>query len=535
MQFTLTCDASARILSILFSSDHLQLFFKPGVDLIGLLEKGSREKFTHFLQTVSQQGFADGWEVFFELDHESHYALLYGISSEGVFHIAAAQNHEDLRQLADQFFADSLPEQQGSTQPGNMGSSPPAGSRPDQVLFDDIGALYTEMATLQRELSKKQVQLENLNQTISDYAANLEQMVAEKTQELSASEAKFRGVFENSSLGIAIADISGNVIICNSALKMIIGHGGDEICIQRIPDFFFSDEPEQFTRIMSDLQDDPTHSKELEKHFQLADRNEKWVNINIFTLQLQEEDALNIIYIIEDITRRKQNEQALLQAEKLSAVGKLAASLAHEINNPLQAIMGYLGLAAESLPPESPVGSYLDIAAAELKRISVIVADLRAASRKPQIKEKVPSELGTVLQSVVNLTAKKAAEKHIQIACPLPDHLPLVLMDSAQIQQVLLNLVINSMEAIGENGHIQISSGLSPDRQSVEITVEDDGSGFPTGVLDQIFEPFFTTKKEGIGLGLYICREIIKAHGGELTAQNKEKSGARFAFFLPAA
>lgn len=535
MRFAITCNTSARILSTFFVSDHLQLFFNPDVDLIGLLEKGSREKFTHFLQTVSQQGYADGWEVFFELDHESHYALLYGISSEGVFHITAAQNNDDLRQLTDQYFADLLPEPMVSMQPENLESSPPAGSRPDQVLFDDIGALYAEMATLQRELAKKQVQLEKLNQTISDYAANLEQMVVEKTQELSASEAKFRGVFENSSLGIAIADIAGNVITCNSALKTIIGYGDEKKFIQHISDFFFADEPEQFTRIMSDLQDDPTQSKELEKHFQSADGDEKWVNINIFTLQLQGEDAINIIFIIEDITRRKQNEQALLQAEKLSAVGKLAASLAHEINNPLQAIMGYLGLAAESLPPESPVSPYLDIAAAELKRISAIVADLRTASRKPQIKEKVPSELGTVLQSVINLTAKKAADKHIQIACSLPDRLPLVLMDSAQIQQVLLNLVINSIEAIGEDGRIQINGCPSPDRQLVEITVEDNGPGFPPGVLERIFEPFFTTKKEGIGLGLYICNEIIKVHGGELTAQNKGKSGARFSFSLPVA
>jgi PAS domain S-box-containing protein len=536
MDFVINSDASAHLLSISHASREWAEMLQPGIDLFGLLEKGSREKFTRFIQSGWQEGQAKNWEIFFELNDEAHYFILNGVLLGDALCIVAAQNQEDLQLLTEKFCG--APDQTTSisrtAEEQALPESAPV-SHPDQELFDDIGVLYAEMATLQRELTKKQVELEKSNQIINDYAANLEDMVREKTRELSASEAKFRGIFENSSLGIAITDTGGSIITCNNALMNIIGLSKEKICQFSMPELFFKEDLASFSKIMADFLQKKFTTKEMEKTISQSGNQNSWVNINIYLLQLPDADQPNIIYIIEDITDRKLNEQALLQSEKLSAVGKVAASLAHEINNPLQSIIGYLGLASESLDPGSPLNEYLDIAAQELDRIKNIVAELRAASRKPQLKEKKPADLDHVIHRVINLTRKKADEKHIGLVYHPADKLPLVLMDTEQIHQVILNLVINSIEAICEHGQVDLSVTQSQDKKMVNIIVADDGPGIKPEQINNLFQPFFTTKKEGLGLGLHLSKAIIDAHHGQISAENRQNGGAVFTVALPIA
>jgi len=534
MEFVVSTDSGANILEVIHASQEASEFLKPGINLLQLLEHGSKEKFSRFYQKIFQYEKADGWEVFFEIDQDAQYQILSGMRNQGGVCVAGAENRETLRQIMEHFWCSGNLQQKSNQQSAEYITAQASPARPDQELFDDIGRLYSEMATLQRELSKKKVDLEQSNKIINDYAANLEGMVAEKTQELRASESKFRGVFENSSLGIAIADIDGNIITCNNALIEVIGDSKQKICQYTIPDIFFKEHPSRFPDIMNDLRVQ-NHTKEIEKEFCRVDGDQKFVNINIYTLKLREENEPNIIYIIEDITRRKLNEQALLQSEKLSAVGKLAASLAHEINNPLQSIIGFLGLAAESLENDSQIGEYIDIALSELDRIKNIVTDLRAASRKPQIKEKKPADLYQVIQRVVNLTRKKADENRIEITIQSMNDLPLVRMDQEQIHQVLLNLVINSIEAIAENGSINISTVVLKPEHAVQVRIIDDGPGIATDVIDKLFQPFFTTKQEGLGLGLHLSKAIMDVHNGEIKAANHKKGGAIFSISLPIA
>jgi len=535
MDFVIISDASAHVLSVTQTSPEFIDILQPGISLFNLLEKGSREKLTRFFQTAWQERQAMNWEIFFELDGEAHYLILNGVLLKDTLCISAAENKDELRLLSEKF---CVPENSANhvTQLTKDQRTPESLSpRPDQELFDDIGVLYAEMATLQRELTKKQVELERSNKVINDYAANLEQMVADKTRELSASEAKFRGIFENSSLGIAIADIAGSIITCNNAMIDIIGLNKEKICQFSMPELFFKDDPALFSTIMAGFQQHKLDKKELEMNFRYIGGNEGWVNINIYSLQLEDTDQPNIIYIIEDVTERKINEQKLLQAEKLTAVGKVAASLAHEINNPLQSIIGYLGLASESLDQDSPLNAYLDIAALELDRIKNIVAELRAASRKPQVKEKKPADINHVIQRVINLTRKKADEKHISLVYQPAGNLPLVLMDSEQIHQVILNLVINGIEAIGENGQVDVSVKPALDKKMVKIIVADNGPGIKPELINDLFQPFFTTKQEGLGLGLHLSKAIIDAHNGLIAVENRKRGGAIFTITLPIA
>jgi two-component system, NtrC family, sensor kinase len=533
MGFVITADPSAHLLSISHASPEFKDVLQPGVDLFSLLEKGSREKFTRFIQASWQQGRAKNWEIFFELDGEPHYLILNGVLLSDTLCIAAAKDNEELRLLSEKFCVAPDHAKSISRTAEDQPPSESLTSRPDQELFDDIGMLYAEMATLQRELTKKQVELEKSNQIINDYAANLEEMVEEKTRELSASEAKFRGIFENSSLGIAIADTAGSIITCNNALINIIGVSKEKICQFSMPELFFMDDLASFSTIMAGFVQNAFSNKEMEKNISQADHHDRWVKINIYSLQLDHAEQPNIIYIIEDITERKLNEQALLQAEKLTAVGKVAASLAHEINNPLQSIIGYLGLASESLDPDSSLNEYLDIAAQELDRIKNIVAELRAASRKPQVKEKKPADLDHVIHRVINLTRKKADEKHISLVYHPARRLPLVLMDSEQIHQVILNLLINSIEAICENGQVDLSVTPSQDKKMVNIIIADNGPGIKPELINNLFQPFFTTKKEGLGLGLHLSKAIIDAHHGQISVENGQMGGAVFTIALP--
>lgn len=535
MEFAIITDTAGTIISVSHVSSEFTRLLKHGQSLTNLLDQGSREKFTRFLQTVWHDGQAAEWEMFFELNSGARYLIFNGNRINETVCIAAAENKEDLRLLTETHCSPADSNDIQDHAPGVRQTPASSTLRPDQELFDDIGVLYAEMATLQRELSKKQVELEKSNQIINDYAANLEQMVAEKTRELSASEARFRGIFENSSLGIAIADLNGSIIACNNALVRIIGLGQQEICQLSIPHLLYKEDPDLFESMMRNLQQQGVSANEVERAFIQPGGADKWVNINLYTLELQDEDRVNIIYIIEDITERKLNEQALLQSEKLAAVGKLAASLAHEINNPLQSIIGYLGLASESIQQDSPLTEYLHIASVELDRIKKIVSDLRDASRKPQVKEKKPADLDHVIQRVINLTRKKASEKNIKLVYQPPSKPPLVLMDSEQILQVILNLVINSIEAITENGQVTLSLKPAKNKRMIRVIVADDGPGIEPDVINNLFQPFFTTKQEGLGLGLHLSKAIIDAHNGSLSAENQATGGAAFSIMLPIA
>jgi PAS domain S-box-containing protein len=228
------------------------------------------------------------------------------------------------------------------------------------------------------------------------------------------------------------------------------------------------------------------------------------------------------------------SQVALLQAERLAIVGKLASSLTHEISNPLQSVIGCLGLAEEARVEGQDVDEYLQIALTELRRVARIVARLRNLGRPPSVLVvKEPTDLDALLDQAVGLCRKKCQEQGIQIEHRVEGSLPLLELVPDQIEQVLLNLMLNAIDAMPDGGRLSIHISSSETPVGVWISFADTGAGIPADVLSHIFDPFYSTKPENLGLGLSICQDIVEAHGGHISGESQPGQGSRFTVWLP--
>lgn len=227
--------------------------------------------------------------------------------------------------------------------------------------------------------------------------------------------------------------------------------------------------------------------------------------------------------------RRKNVE--LRRRERLAALGEMAAGLAHEIRNPL----GGIALYASMLAAESAAGPKVQTAAGRISQavrsLERLVSDILDFAQEHRV-EKQACRLGEVL-SAVEESVQPWMEEH-GAAVEIDDELRemAVFCDPLRMRQVLLNLVMNGLQAAGRGGHVRVSAATKPAR-GVQLEVWDDGPGIPADKLDRIFNPFFTTRAAGTGLGLAIVHRIVEAHGGTVHAGNRPEGGARFVVRLP--
>jgi len=251
-----------------------------------------------------------------------------------------------------------------------------------------------------------------------------------------------------------------------------------------------------------------------------------------------------------DEVRRLLNEQEqtraqLIQIEKLGALGRLAATIAHEINNPLQAVESCLTLVQEEIDGDQrrdKMDRYLDVAGGEVSRISAIVRRMRDYYR-PAHERLQPTDLRVVLDSILDLSGKELQHHHITVERLDSSDLPLVQANPDHLKQVFLNLVLNAVDAMPTGGMLrvrtslgQIQAGGSEEPQpAVHVEISDTGQGMPPEIQARLFEPFFTTKEQGAGLGLSISYNIIEAHNGQISVTSEEGVGTSFSILLPVA
>lgn len=232
----------------------------------------------------------------------------------------------------------------------------------------------------------------------------------------------------------------------------------------------------------------------------------------------------------------QQHQANLAHVARLSMMGELATGLAHEINQPLYAIGNYARGCIQRLDSGSfDVGELREAIghiASETGRAAEIIRRLRDFVRKRE-PHRSSTQLNHLIREAVQLSAVELRQRQIILQLRLADDLPLLLANSIQIQQVVLNLIRNGMEAFDDRAErvLEIKTTAGPD--VLEVVVRDNGRGFPATDADRLFEPFFTTKSEGLGMGLAISRSIIEAHGGRLWAAPSAGRGAQFHFTLP--
>lgn len=226
-------------------------------------------------------------------------------------------------------------------------------------------------------------------------------------------------------------------------------------------------------------------------------------------------------------------EERLIQQEKLATIGEMAASLAHELRNPLMAVGGFAALLQRQLEPKSQAGEYAGIITREIQRLEKLLNNILDFS-KEQIACVEDYRLDSLLADILELELPTMLGRGVTLDTELAHKLPPLKGDSQQIRQVLLNLIRNALQAMSGGGNLTVRSHLSRLRgePSLCVEVEDTGGGIPTNLLRNIFNPFFTTKEEGTGLGLSVCHRIIEHHHGVIEVVNKEH-GACFKLHLP--
>jgi C4-dicarboxylate-specific signal transduction histidine kinase len=241
----------------------------------------------------------------------------------------------------------------------------------------------------------------------------------------------------------------------------------------------------------------------------------------------------------ENEQRYRKAELELAHANRVATMGQLTASITHEVNQPITAAITYALAARRFLSAEPPnfreVDDALSLIVKEGNRAGEVVGRVRALIRKaPARRDAV--EINDAILEVIALTRTEAANNSVSVRTQLAGGLPRVQGDRVQLQQVLLNLIINAIEAMRDVGEeereLLISTSHEPDGVSVEV--RDSGPGFAPADLDRVFEAFYTTKPSGLGLGLSICRSIIEAHNGRLWASPNTPRGAVFGFIAPA-
>jgi signal transduction histidine kinase len=242
--------------------------------------------------------------------------------------------------------------------------------------------------------------------------------------------------------------------------------------------------------------------------------------------------VVGAVEISRDITRDINVQKVMMQQEKLASVGRLSAGVAHEINNPLTTILTTAMLLQEDLETDDPAYDELAIISNEALRCRKIVTNLLDFARQNQPDKKI-HDINDIVTACVSLTQKQAAFKDISIANYLAGDLPRMPVDKGQIEQALINLIINAVEATQAGGHIRVSTNMSATKGYVDIIVADTGEGISEERLRQIFDPFFTTKENGTGLGLAITHGIIEQHGGTIAASSVVGQGTRFTITLP--
>ena len=236
---------------------------------------------------------------------------------------------------------------------------------------------------------------------------------------------------------------------------------------------------------------------------------------------------------VEQRSRELQAAQAeLIRAEKLAALGRMAAGIAHEVNNPLQPILNCLEVAIEDTENgERPDTEVLRVAEREVQRIKSIVSRLLDFAR-PSNSEPAAVDLQELINEVLLLTAKQLERNGVRVTTQL-NYAPVISGNATQLKQVMLNLVLNAMEAMPDGGDLVIE--LYPERGGVVIRLQDTGVGMDEETVAQIFDPFYSTKREGTGLGLAVTYGIIEGHGGTIQVDSQPMQGTTFTIWLPAA
>jgi PAS domain S-box-containing protein len=367
---------------------------------------------------------------------------------------------------------------------------------------------------------------------------------------LRESQQRYRLATASANVGVWDWNLETNDFYVDPHLKAILGYRNHEIG-NRIADWERLVFPEDADRVLERARAclaGESLSCEVEYRMLHRDGSVRWFLARGSAVRDESGKLCRMVGTDTDVTERKRAEfesqeqrMELAHLGRVAMLGELSGALAHELNQPLSAIMANVGAAqrflAQSPPDMFEVRQILEDIVHDDQRAGEVIVRLRALMKKEDLRLQWLG-LNEVLGEVLDLLHSDLIQRRVSIDRQLAPSLPPVLADRVQLQQVLLNLILNACDAMGANApgerRITLVTALAPDA-AVQLAVADRGTGIPEGKVERIFEPFFTSKEHGMGLGLAICRSIVEVHGGRLRAVNNPDGGATFHLALPGA
>ncbi|MBC8077334.1 MAG: response regulator [Chloroflexales bacterium] len=368
----------------------------------------------------------------------------------------------------------------------------------------------------------------------------LEEQVGQRTEELMRSRDLLRTIFDGIPGGLTLLDGDGTVLAANRAYINLLGLGQS---VQPLVGAYYSElwpeahQPDAENMLRLCL----TDAQRVYKRARLERPGLPSVVLDRHLFPVLDKSGTRVVQVIEhldDVTERLALERVIAQTEQLAALGKLAATVAHEVNTPLLAIRGCVSLAASS-NNEAERAEYLALAQGELERAAAIIRNMLDFYRSSGTKH-LPTDVNALVSQVLQLLRAECAQRGIEVVARLEPLLPPVVGVADKLKQVLLNLVLNALEAMHPAGGtltISTSSALTGSAREpcrVIVQVHDTGPGIAPEMIESIFDAFVTTKSDGNGLGLAVCRTILNDHEGTLSATNLAGGGACFRVTLPA-
>lgn len=425
------------------------------------------------------------------------------------------------------------------------------------ILLTLVGGLSPRMRRLERaaarlgagELDERvpidaRDELADVARAFNSMAERLSGTLAEhhRTEEaLRESESRFRHLFENATDALYLHDLDGRHQAVNRQACEMLGYTRDELLALRVMDILPGVPPEQLEERWHGMS--PGEVVSVEVVHRRKDGSEVPVDVRVTLLELSSGKVL--LAAARDLTERRRLERQLLQSTKLEAVGRLAGGIAHDFNNVLTSIRGHCQLALEDLRHSDPLARDLEEIDRSAERAARLVRQLLAFSRRQIL---TPSAVRpTEVVQGMKLMLERLIDENVVMSVSAEEDVGYVHVDSGQLEQVILNLVINARDAMPQGGNLDIhleneritaagdASGEIEPGDYVCLSVEDDGSGIPDDALPKIFEPFFTTKQpgRGTGLGLSTVYGIVKQSRGHIDVWSEPGRGTRIDIRFP--
>lgn len=412
----------------------------------------------------------------------------------------------------------------------------------------ELRARVRNLVTVKRTVDILQKELNTQASDVGELTAGLvasRKSLQDSLVALQISERRWQGLYRNSAVGIALADQEGGILKANPALQQMLGYSEAEIV-----GVSFIDISEESQRAMTrcnvhGLFDGSIDHYHVQKRYERRDGSFLWANVSASLIPAVDVEGPRLAVIVEDVSSRKEAESALAATQtelarvsRFTAMGELVASIAHEVNQPLSAIVTNSQAALRWLARETP--DYQEVVAAlnRVNRDASLAGEVIARIRNflsmggmQRARLAVRPILENLLQMLQTMLQEADVEVDLRVAPGLPD----LLADPVQLQQVLLNLVVNAVDAMREEKSRarRLTIAVSEEAGSVLFSVSDTGPGIPPDKAAKIFDALFSTKSRGLGMGLAISRSIVENHGGRLRLLPEAAGGAHFVFNIP--